>query len=468
MARPLLSTKRLVLLGAVLLVAGLGYYYFFAQDATIHKTNLAVGAFNAVQKVTKLLPIEQDTKEEIEAANLLLQKVTANDNVQRSYLVLLQNSFELRPGGGFLGQYAIIRVKNGQIVSHLVEDANLLDQRIQTKVTPPWPLTRIMQIKRWKFRDSNFSPDFPTNAEKAIYFARLGGRTEKFDGVIAVNTALFDNLLKLTGPVSVPGYPVTLTADGGSWKLEEWVEQSFSQYGIPVEQRKDILKKMAPVILNQLVTVDNIPKLAEFAQAELRDKNIMVWFRDPEWQTIASRVHWDGAVAKDWNGDYLMVVDANLGALKTDYFIKRSLEYVVDFTGEKPTGTVNYTYNHTATHGDWRTSDYHTYTRVLAPLGSTFLERVLTGGVQPTEAFGKTMFGYKVDVLIGRTQTTSLKYQLPDSIRPDNYQLLIQKQSGVGTLPVKVVIKTKDGEFTQTGDLQRDLKFEFKTTEEKK
>jgi hypothetical protein len=157
-----------------------------------------------------------------------------------------------------------------------------------------------------------------------------------------------------------------------------------------------------------------------------------------------------------------MVVDANLGALKTDVYIKRSLDYTVDFTGEHPIATLKYTYNHTATYGDWRTSDYHTYSRTLVPNGSVFLERVLTGSVLTTQDFNKTVFGYKVDVVIGNNQTIALKYQLPDSITPDDYQLLIQKQSGIGTLPVSVHLIGRDGKtYDQQADLTKDLVLTF-------
>ena len=67
---------------------------------------------------------------------------------------------ELRPGGGFLGQYAVASIKNGKILKFYFEDANLLDQRIKTKITPPYPFKRKLSLKKWKFRDSNFSPDF--------------------------------------------------------------------------------------------------------------------------------------------------------------------------------------------------------------------------------------------------------------------------------------------------------------------
>jgi hypothetical protein len=51
---------------------------------------------------------------------------------------------------------------------------------------------------------------------------------------------------------------------------------------------------------------------------------------------------------------------------------------------------------------------------------------------------------------------------LPEGFNREDYKLLIQKQSGVGDIPVKVHVKTKDGqEFDQTQILNNDLKFEF-------
>lgn len=153
-----------------------------------------------------------------------------------------------------------------------------------------------------------------------------------------------------------------------------------------------------------------------------------------------------------------MVVDANIGALKSDFYVKRSLEYVIDFTGPKPIATLTYHYNHTATYGDWRTSDYHTYTRVLAPAGSKYIEgsRQKTGVSTANDTtFKKTIFGYKVDALMNQTLPTSIQYELPETITADNYQLLIQKQSGTGDIPVKVTMKTLEGEFSQEAILKR-------------
>lgn len=453
---------------AFLLILGISGYFFLPGFIKSNSTEIARTSLSIIKDVSKILPIQADTKKEIAVLDQLTQALTEKNGRTWVFLILLQNNAELRPGGGFLGQYAIIKIKDGAVVSQFVEDANLLDQRIVTKVTPPWPLTKYMQIRSWKFRDSNFSPDFLTNAAKAEYFYRLAGGHEKFDGVFALDSNVFDDALALTGPIQIPGYPGTYSSDGGSLKLEEAVEKAYLGDDVPAEMkqnRKSVMKRIAEIMIGKLVTVDNIPKLAELGLNELRDKNVMLSFKDAALQSAVESVYWDGSIAKDWDGDYLMVVDANMGALKTDYYIKRSINYLIDFTTPKPTATLTYTYDHTATHGDWRTSDYHTYVRVLTPVGSKYVEgsRVKTSGVSAVNdaIFKKNTFSYKVDALIGQTLPTSIQYELPDTITADKYQLLIQKQSGTGDIPVKVTLKTNDGEFSQEATLKKDIRFSF-------
>lgn len=429
----------------------------------MNKKLIAIGALNVVNKFSNLLPIEPDERKELDVVNQLVQDFTKKDGVTRNFLIMLQNNMELRPGGGFLGQYAIIKIKDGEVVSTFVEDANLLDQRISAKVAPPYALKSMMSLKKWKFRDSNFSPDFPTNVDKAEYFLRLAGAQSKFDGVIAVNAQVFNDILEITGPVSAPGSAVVFDSSNAMLKMEEVVEKPYlMDENLNTQNRKWIMKSLAPVIVEKLETVGNIPKLAEFFHKELKNKNIMLNFSDPKLQALAESVYWDGKVADDWGGDYLMMVDANMGALKTDYYMRREISYDLDLTGEKPVATLNMTYKNTAPYGDWRTSDYHSYLRVYVPAGAKLLENKW---VSPRggngEEFGKTYFGFKVDVVMGQTLETMIKYELPNNFNVEDYKLLIQKQSGVGDLPVKIHIKTNDGEFNQENVLKGDLKFQI-------
>lgn len=467
-----LTRGRMIAL-SILLFSAIGglLLFFYAKE---HKQEFAAGGFAVFEKVSKLLPLEPDTKKEIEVIGSLVSTFTKVDGKTHTFFLMLQNNYELRPGGGFLGQYAILKVRDGKIVSFTFEDANLLDQRIKDagiKVTPPWPLTRYAQIKRWMLRDSNFSPDFPTNAAKAEYFYRLGGGREQIDGVIAINADVLNHVIGVVGPITIPGFG-TYTAENAAIDLEEDVEKLYLGENVTAEQkqnRKNVMKTLSAEIVGRIDSLGDVQKLATLGLEELRDKNVQLFFKDAELQKQIESVHWDGSVTKEWDKDYLMIVDANLGALKSDYYIRRSLDYTVDFTGATPTATVRYTYDHTATQGNWRTSDYHTYTRILAPSGSKYIDqsRVKTGGVssQESEEWNKTVFGYKVDALIGTTLPTGISYELPRHITADGYELLIQKQSGTGTIPVKVTIKTPGQEYVHTAELKKDLRFSIRMPE---
>ncbi len=455
------SRKKIIITVIILIVLGGGFY--FLNYAKNNKAIIGINSLAALNRISNFLPIPADEKKELDVMNTLVQNFTKSDGQTRTFMVMLQNNMELRPGGGFLGQYAVIKIKDGQVVSTYVEDANLLDQNIKVKVTPPYPIRRMLGLKTWKFRDSNFSPDFPTNVAKAEYFYRLAGRASNFDGVIAVNTDVFNDILTLTGPITVPGYNITFSSADGALKLEEYVEKYYLEHPeVDTQNRKNIMKDLAPIIIKKLFSLGNLNKLSDLAHKEFQNRNIMVNFKDEELQKAVEAVHWDGEVTKNWGSDYLMMNDANMGALKTDYYMKRNVIYNIDMTTERPTVTLNIDYKNTATHGDWRTSDYHSYLRVYAPAGSTFVSSHMVSKITGGDEFGKTYFGFMCHVLIGRETDATIVYQLPEGFDVNNYRLLIQKQSGVKGVPVTVNLKTKDGqEYHQEQILNNDLKFEF-------
>lgn len=444
------------------LVVFVGGYFAFGYVMN-NKRTFALSSLSMLSRVTKFLPIGEDEKKEIEVVNAIVGEFTKTDDKEKTLLIMLQNEAELRPGGGFLGQYAIVKIKNGEVLSTFVEDANLLDQRISAKIPAPFPFKRMMQVKNWKFRDSNFSPDFPTNVEKAKYFLRLAGKSSSgFDGVIAVNSQVFNDVLGLTGPITVPGYSGEYNKENGSRKLEEQVEKAYIMNpDIDTQNRKAILKKMAPIIMEKLFTVGNVAGVANLFHNEMKNRNVMLNFTDRALQQLAENVHWDGSMPRDWTGDYLMAVDANMGALKSDFFIKREMSYDVDLTQPKPLVTLKIKYRHTAPYGDWRTSDYHSYLRVYVPEGATFLGSTMVSKISGADEFGKTYFGFMCHVLIGNETNGEIKYELPEKFASQNYRLLIQKQSGAGDVPISVKVKTKNNEYVQDQTLVNNLRFEY-------
>ena len=51
----------------------------------------------------------------------------AGFNSEKTYLLLFQNNLELRPSGGYLGNFGIIKVKDGSPVSFEIHDTNIFD-----------------------------------------------------------------------------------------------------------------------------------------------------------------------------------------------------------------------------------------------------------------------------------------------------------------------------------------------------
>ncbi len=99
-------------------------------------------------------------------------------NGERTYLLLFQNNLELRPSGGYLGNFGIIKVKNGKPIIFEVHDTNIFDGFGKTITEPPTPIYDYLGIDNWQMRDGNWSPDFKISAKQVEYFYHLQGGQE--------------------------------------------------------------------------------------------------------------------------------------------------------------------------------------------------------------------------------------------------------------------------------------------------
>jgi len=409
----------------------------------------------------RLLPVAEETRNDMRALLSIADFVLAKDDATRTYLILFQNNSELRPGGGFIGSFGILKIKNGAVIDFAVHDTGNFDGRIPATVPPPYPMKELLRIDSWKLRDSNYSPDFPTNARQAETFYQMGGGGEQFDGVIGITTDVLTSFLDVTGPVSVPGYPGTYGGKTAVWDLEYQVEKGFLDQGIDRGDRKSMMNLLGIQVLDRMKTMSLADRyrLFETVLTDLPAKDIQLFFDDAG---VAQKIHtagWDGAVDPSWTNDALLAVDANLGAWKSDYFVKRSYEYTADFSKEKPSAHFAITYNHTAETKDWRVNNYQSFLRLYVPKGSWL---VSSDGFSSAPVFGeeagRKTFGGIVNVLLGGTKTVTLDYTLPDTVQSAFYELEIDKEPGLHDIPVSITIIKKDGsKITKQFVLNRDI-----------
>jgi hypothetical protein len=400
----------------------------------------------SIVPVLETIPFFDGEGEDYKNALKIAGKILAKDDSEKVFMVLFQNNMEIRPGGGFIGAFGILKIKNGEITSIETHDLSNFDARIPDTVEPPYPMKETLGIKSWKLRDSNYSPDFETNAKKAEEFYYMGQGGEKFDGIIGITTNVFSSILKVTGPVQLPDYPGTYDSENAVITLEYQVEKDFENQGIDRGDRKSIMTELAQEIENKISSLDSKGKinLGKEIINDLNKKEIQLYFKEQELQEVVRNAGWDGKV-KESSDDYLMLVDANLGAFKSDYYVQRKVEYVLDFFKEIPTATLKINYNHTAKQKDWMTRDYLSYLRVYVPKDAWLSSSENFGDPKFGNEFGKKFFGGIVKVPIGSEKLVTITYTLPKEITEENYDLLIQKQSGILDVPYKVTITGKDG-----------------------
>ncbi|HJV32708.1 MAG TPA: DUF4012 domain-containing protein [Patescibacteria group bacterium] len=365
----------------------------------------------------------------------------------KTYLFLMLNNTELRPGGGFVGTYGIVKIADGEMQSFFTDDIYALDGPAEAylKEPVPEPLRKYLRSQSLFMRDANWSPDYVVSALELERFYHLEGGTEKIDGVIGVTPTVIQKLLAMTGPVTIDG--VTFTADNVVDELEYQVEVAFWDQGTPLAQRKDIVGKLGQELVRRLFStpLSELPKIAAVAEASLAEKQMMASFADPTLQSFADARQWSGRFRSGPN-DRLAVIDANLASLKTDAVMEKSIAYALRPDGDSWIARAAITYKNKGRF-TWKTTRYRTYTRFYAPIGSRFLKgegmmvddklndpKRRPGTIDVTEELGHAVFGGFISVEPGETRTLAVEYRVSDAvarmIRAGTYDLEVQKQLG--------------------------------------
>jgi len=473
-------------------------------DASVSEIDKALAGFNSLPDATDMASTIASMRPAIAELSALRDKLAAAAElskllpalsgypVPKNYLLILQNNAELRPTGGFIGTLGTVTIVDAQAENLKVADVYSLDNADANKLNtvPPPPLAKYLGATKWYLRDANWSPDFPTAAREAIDIYGQEGGTEKFDGVLAVDPTLASDLLKIVGNVTIGAS--TFTPANATDEIEYQVEKGFSANGLPVSQRKDILIALAGEVFARVAALppDRWQLAVDAFVRALDEKHILIASFDPAVANFARSRNWDGAVRAPAN-DFLMVVDANLAALKTDSVMTRSIDYSFTPAADGLTATVNLTY---ANHGgfSWKTTRYRTYTRIYVPPGSALVSssgamandkildpRHTPGKVDTVDELGLRSFGAFLSVEPGETRTLSFSYKLPPSIvsaaNAGIYRLNVQKQPGTIAVPLTLNLdfgkkvasaapsedqkNWGDGVYSQATDLRVDREF---------
>lgn len=385
------------------------------------------------------------------------------DKTEKTYLILFQNNSELRPGGGFIGSYGLLKIKNNIFdATFSLHDVYDADGQLKGHIEPPFPIRRYLPSEHLYLRDSNFSPDFTKNAfEAALILQKETG--DVVDGVIGVDLSFARDLIDSAGGVYVPTYNESVTKENMFLLTEKHAEKNFFPGS---SQKKDFLSSLFGALILKLKNINQL-KIGEDIIKGIGEKHILFAFSNPSLQDLFtangfSSSFWDAR--KEEKGrvnDYFNLSEANLGINKVNYYIDRKIsqQVTVDNSGSILEKTIiDYKNNSLTT--QWSGGIYKNYLRIFLPLQTNLISIAIDGqeqkitpaindfliyekkdfitpvGLEVNQAIegNKNMYGFLVSVEPQAEKKIEISYTLSQKININDlvfkYNLLIFKQPG--------------------------------------
>lgn len=364
-----------------------------------------------------------------------------------NYLLEVLDSTELRPGGGFIGNFGIVTISNGRENGATINDVSLLDRPFEAAGhTIPYPAAyRWFDIApdSWSLRDANLDADFPTAARYSEQnYQREGGKVA-LQGVFAITPALIQHVLTITGPISVPEYHETVTADNLISRIHyhqlgasEGSGAVASDDGLS-SKRKHFTALLEQHLLERLRQTAGtaLPKLMQLLLSSLQSKDVQIYLNSPVAESYLQRYEVDSAIRAPASGDSLFVVDANIAPSKANQFIITSLDDRI--TLDEQGDAVHHTtlrYAWTLKGPIYGSALYRDYVRVYTPPGSVLSSARGWSSRGTSSAFGRTVWAGFFTLTFGKTAVIQLEWKVPRvaTARADtwHYQYLLQRQAG--------------------------------------
>lgn len=367
-------------------------------------------------------------------------------------LVLSQDSLELRPGGGYIGSYGVLRFSLGTVGLERYEATEVLPEP-QPNMTPP-PGLEPWLPRWWGLSNVNWWPDFPTTARTAReMFRRQGGG--EVHGVVAITEHAIARLIGAVGPLRVPEYAEPVVEKGFDRRVLHEVELKR-----PLDEpRKKFLAELSKVLFERLFDLrpGTLPAVTRAVDRSVGAGDVQAWFADPALQDLVSATAWSGQLPPP-DRDFLMLVDANLSGSKANLDLVKEATYRVRRADDGwLRARLEVTVRNQGEHHPDLNPYYNGFLRVYVPTDARI----------PTLNRGQRLEGeaddapYQVvsqvlDVEPLGGQRVVLEYWLPPSVAPDGrYELTWMRQAGTPRDTLRVVLEDR----TMTAD-PRDRSFE--------
>ena len=251
----------------------------------------------------------------------------------KRYLVVSENPAELRGTGGLWGAYAILTFDGGATTLGSTAPTQSLPQVDIEDVPAPSPDYREIYDEfggAASWQNMNMTPDFPSAARAALGNVEAGGGPV-LDGVIAADPFALAAMLRVTGPVPVPGTDVRVGPDN----VVPFT--TFDAYELfqGATERKEVLGGVAGEVFARFLEIKGRgPQRLRALATATSGGHLKVFVLDPALQKGLELAGVAGSYGPPSDlGDVVALTVNNAAANKVDGFAERSISYDVRLGG---------------------------------------------------------------------------------------------------------------------------------------
>lgn len=360
---------------------------------------------------------------------------------EKKYLLLFANNMEIRPGGGFLGSFGILKIKDYTITDIEVHDVYDADGQLTAHIEPPMPIRKYLGIVHGFLRDSNFSPDFPEDYETAKMYLEKEINLTGFSGSMLITTTAIEHILEAFGDIYIPDFNEYINKKNFYIKTQVHTEKDFFPGSI---QKKSFLNALSQQLIINLETAS--PKtLASALKKSLDEKQLLIYSDEKAIQDVIDTFYWSGRMIeprcisesqKNCVIDYIFPYDANVGANKVNFFITRSMYLKTKIAADGQIQEVfSIQFQNQSPAEVFPGGTYKNYFQIMLPLESR-VQRITKDGILVEEYEEKNTefknIGFYLEVPPKKTSEIKIEYTLNNALKNGRgiYQLIVQKQIG--------------------------------------
>jgi hypothetical protein len=326
----------------------------------------------------------------------------------------------------------------------------------------------------------NISPDFPTSAALLLdSYKKASGDKTQIDAVVAVDTKVLVDLVKVIGRVGVFGWgnfsaEPDKRCDGCPQIIFQLETIADQPRGYLNTDRKGFLGPLMQSLLANAMGAEKgkVGPLVEMMLQDVFQKHILFYFTDPKVQSAAISANIAGDIVQTAkNVDFVYLNDANMASAKTNLFLQQKIKHeIISHDGVVDHKiTVTYVNPSRASNCNLEKGDlclnapkYRNWFRFYVPVGSK-LAKMTGSEVTPVqyEESGKQVFegfyGDKYPLYAQSNLRTSIQYT--SSVAPsDNYSIYLEKQPGTKPIDYELIV---NGQKMETFSWSSDRTFKF-------